>query len=181
MLGVKLIQLDDLDANLIHRLLCEKLQEAKNTLDILMKTKNRDITYTERCMLPPTLCKLSQEELQEEINPWISLVHRIEDLINQYTPKDFDTATNYYNPEYRHKLNINLSADNFKYFGEALDSISKSVADYPLRKELGELEPIKKYMDRHEVVLDLISPEAWDGKLHICESMDDRPQRKKKK
>lgn len=78
------ITFNELDAALIHGALKDKLTQVKDDLDILNLTKKRDLTETERYALPTNLQHLSQEELTEQIDPWISLKMHYEYLINTF-------------------------------------------------------------------------------------------------
>jgi len=73
----------------VHYALCQSLKEVESTLAILERLQNpdhsdRELTFAERRMLPTTLTDLSREELLEQIDPWITLVDTLKDLIREF-------------------------------------------------------------------------------------------------
>lgn len=80
----KTITIDDLDAALILPGLKERLQQVNADIALLMLTKKRDLTDQEREELPTNLQHFPQEELREQIDPWISLRMHLESLIETF-------------------------------------------------------------------------------------------------
>jgi|GEM_PF-4315364 len=73
-------------APLVHWALCQNLKENESTLRILQRIpkEDRDLTFTERRMLPLTLRDLAKDELLEQIDPWITAVDTCKGLIKEF-------------------------------------------------------------------------------------------------
>ena len=67
------LEVDSHDLWSFRHALGRGLKETIGELTILRKTKDRDLTVSERACLPVGLRQLSREDLQEQIDPWISL------------------------------------------------------------------------------------------------------------
>jgi hypothetical protein len=68
------IEVDEHDACALAHAASEQLTKAKGELGLLFRFKDGDAQVL-RCYLPKTLFNLSREEIVEQIDPWISLVH----------------------------------------------------------------------------------------------------------
>lgn len=88
-------QLSEMDAMLVRGALADRVKEVRSELEILRVTKERDLTEWERSLLPHTLrfkderddkhrlITTTREELQEQIDPWITYVDHFESLLQQ--------------------------------------------------------------------------------------------------
>lgn len=85
--GTKLIEVSRHDLPVVQHALVKQLQRVQSELKILRFSRERDLTRVERWQLPANLQQLSQEELQEQVDPWISLEMTVQGLI-----EDFDDA-----------------------------------------------------------------------------------------
>ena len=81
------------DAPVVIHALCKRLKEVSQELAILRLTKDRDLTREERWQLPANLQQFSREELQEQIDPWISLEDTTFDLIQRYVEAEQGTKS----------------------------------------------------------------------------------------
>ena len=102
-LRTKLVEVCEHDGPVIRHALAQRLKAVTKELEILRISKERDLTEIERFQLPG-LARLSngqvgtgrspaaREELQEQINPWVSLQMTLEDLISQFTFPDMSSA-----------------------------------------------------------------------------------------
>jgi hypothetical protein len=79
----QLVEIDAHDAHFICYSLAQGLKKEKQELQILQETKTRDLTTVEKHMLPGSLCRYTRSELQEQIDPWITLVDHYQDLIEK--------------------------------------------------------------------------------------------------
>lgn len=80
------IPVDAHDACVIHGALIDGLAEAQLHLSVIKISKDRELTPVEQRMLPWTMSDASREEVQEQIDPWCSLVSTYQHLIDIYDP-----------------------------------------------------------------------------------------------
>lgn len=71
------------DCCVIKYALARHLKDTEHALSLLKISKDRPLTKLERLMLPENLQRLSDEELRENVDPWITLVMHIKDLIEK--------------------------------------------------------------------------------------------------
>lgn len=83
--STKTIKVDSHSALLIRHALVKRLQLVDSELETLMIAKKRNLTTEERWRLPGNLQLKVREELKDQIDPWISLKHQLEDLIKEFT------------------------------------------------------------------------------------------------
>ena len=88
-------QLSEREAMLIRGALADQVKKVRTELEIIRITKERDLTEWERALLPHTLrfknerdesghlINSTREELQEQIDPWITYVDCHEYLLRQ--------------------------------------------------------------------------------------------------
>lgn len=74
--------------------LAQELKRVRQELVMIKEGANRDLVSWEKSMLPSTLQQASQQDLKENINPWITL----EDYIGD-TLKDMESAYMQYQHE----------------------------------------------------------------------------------
>ena len=88
----KLLVVDEYFSPLIRGALKDRLTRVKVEVEWLKLCNLRDLTADERTTyLPENLRAMTQEELQEQINPWISLQMAYESLIEDYVfPEEED-------------------------------------------------------------------------------------------
>ena len=77
----------------IQHALVQRLKIVRAELDVIMVAPYRVLTQAERWMLPSNLQELTEEQLQEQVDPWISLKDTLEWLIDLFEepkrePKD---------------------------------------------------------------------------------------------
>jgi hypothetical protein len=82
---IKKIRIDEHDAPVVAYALVKQMQRTKSELEALRIAQGRDLTKEERWLLPANLQYLPREELQEQIDPWISLIQAQEWLIKTFT------------------------------------------------------------------------------------------------
>ena len=80
---IVMLKLDKDDAHFIWHQLADGFARVKQELEILRITKERELTKVEKSMLPATLFRYSREQLQEQIDPWISYLQHFIWLMNQ--------------------------------------------------------------------------------------------------
>lgn len=80
---VVILTWDHSDADLVLYALCRRLRDVEKDLALLRIANERELTRSERAMLPSQLFRFSREELQEQINPWDFLQDHIIYLIRQ--------------------------------------------------------------------------------------------------
>jgi hypothetical protein len=66
------LQLDDRDAYVIRGALADRVKKVSAELEVLKISKDRDLTDYEKSLLPLSLMKRGREELQEQIDSWVS-------------------------------------------------------------------------------------------------------------
>lgn len=81
---MKTVQICEHDACVVRCALSKRLKDVTAELAILRITQDRDLSSEERWQLPANLQPMPREELQEQINPWISLRDTIEYLIKEF-------------------------------------------------------------------------------------------------
>tara|TARA_Y100000034_G_C6892579_1_gene410913 strand:- start:193 stop:519 length:327 start_codon:yes stop_codon:yes gene_type:complete len=91
----KQITINEYDACVIRGCLMTRLKEVRADIELFRIAKSRDLTREERYALPYTmreggLFSLSREEIEEQINPWISLQMVLEEALKDYTFDDLD-------------------------------------------------------------------------------------------
>jgi len=80
----KLVEISDYYAPLIQYALAQRLKQTTRELELLKLTRERDLSPVERWQLPSNLQRLRQDQLQEYIDPWISLQSTFETLILEF-------------------------------------------------------------------------------------------------
>jgi len=80
---IRNIKLNEHSLPVLRYALAQRSKTVAAELAVLCLTKQRDLTETERWQLPANLQQLSQEQLQEQIFPWSTLLEVIEYLIQQ--------------------------------------------------------------------------------------------------
>ena len=85
----KTIEIDQHSSSCVFWSLCQRLKEVNQELSILRIANVRNLTNSERWQLPINLKKMSREELQEQIDPWRTLISEIEDLAKTFDPSTF--------------------------------------------------------------------------------------------
>lgn len=89
MLKKKMMELCEYDTIPILYCLREGLTRARHDFDLLLISKERDLTSDERGELPSTLVELTREQLREQIDPWYSLVVHYEYLVHEFDPDNW--------------------------------------------------------------------------------------------
>jgi len=93
------LDLEEDDAHLIIFALSKQLKQVKSDLAVLRIAKDRDLTKSERCMLPNlSIFKPTREQIAEQIDPWISLEDEYEYLIKTIV-KAKEQVENYFKEE----------------------------------------------------------------------------------
>lgn len=72
------------DAQVVLYSLAQRLKAVNAEISILKLTRDRDLTREERWQLPAHLQQLTQKELEEQIDAWITLQMAIEGLIKDF-------------------------------------------------------------------------------------------------
>ncbi len=67
------LEIDLHDLCIFRCALAKQIKVVSAEVEILKKTRERDLTQPERWQLPANIQQMTQEELQEQIDPWISL------------------------------------------------------------------------------------------------------------
>lgn len=80
----KLVEISYHSLPVVQHALVQRLKEVEAELQLLRIARERDLTRIERWQLPSNLQKLTQEELAEQIDPWITLRDTIADLIKEF-------------------------------------------------------------------------------------------------
>lgn len=78
------ITVDSHDACVIKYSLECQCARVKDELAALKISKDRELSQFEREYLPPNIADYSRDELKEQIDPWISLLHHYESLIERF-------------------------------------------------------------------------------------------------
>jgi hypothetical protein len=85
-----ILHLDKDDAHVVLYALSRRMREVEADLSILLISRARDLTLTEKAMLPPQLLEAGDDDderlghkLREQIDPWISLRDHLAFLIKQ--------------------------------------------------------------------------------------------------
>ena len=86
------LSFDHRDACLMLGALRDSLAKEHGTLAMLLLTRERDLERFERFMLPHNLRQLSREDLQEQIDAWISLCDQIKWLIKEFEKVERETS-----------------------------------------------------------------------------------------
>ena len=81
----KTIEIHEHNASVIRCALSQRLKTVTQELRILQISKERDLTEIEQFQLPPNIARFSREELQEQIDPWVSLKMTLETLIRDFS------------------------------------------------------------------------------------------------
>jgi hypothetical protein len=71
-------------AQLVEHALINRLEAAKEVLEILRRSDHAPLTQFERNKLPDTLKDETKEELVEQIDSWRSLINQIECVITDF-------------------------------------------------------------------------------------------------
>lgn len=105
-------ELDERDASLFSYALERRLKTVKSTLQLLLLTRERDLTQEERLQLSPTLlAELTREELQEQIDSWISLRDDLIYWIKKLDPRQWPDVVWY----------GGIAYDSPSYYGRKLE------------------------------------------------------------
>jgi len=80
----KTIEICEHDACVVRHALAQQLKRVSAEIVILKLTKTRDLNQEERWQLPANLQQMSRSDLQEQIDPWISLEMTIQGLIDTF-------------------------------------------------------------------------------------------------
>jgi hypothetical protein len=81
----KLVDIFEHSAFVVVHALEVRLKVVQEELALLRHTRQRDLTPVERLQLQDNLQELSQEELAEQIDPWITLEDTIKGLIEDFS------------------------------------------------------------------------------------------------
>ncbi len=84
---IVVLKLDKDDVHFIWYHLVQGLKKVQQELDLLQIANERELTAVEKAMLPFQLMKLTREEMQEQINPWITYRDHFEHLMDLLKPK----------------------------------------------------------------------------------------------
>lgn len=79
-----IIEIDDHDVPVVKCALAKRLKHVTAEFNILLHTRNRELSQEEKWQLPSNLQMLSREELQEQIDPWRTLQDTIVYLIGKF-------------------------------------------------------------------------------------------------
>jgi hypothetical protein len=83
-LATKLVEVSEYYTPLVTHALEERLKIVEAELVVLLNATNRELTVAERMQLPESLRDLPIEELEEQVDPWITLRDSIKDLMEQF-------------------------------------------------------------------------------------------------
>lgn len=81
---MKKVEIDEHDVSVITHALAKRLKDVTAEFNILLHTRNRELSQEEKWQLPANLQMLSRDELQEQINPWRTLQDTITYLIGKF-------------------------------------------------------------------------------------------------
>ena len=81
----KTVEFTEHDSGPILHALKKQLGVAKTDLNHMKMSLERELTHFERNQMSEALRGMSREELEEQINPWISLVMLYEHWIAKFT------------------------------------------------------------------------------------------------
>lgn len=81
----KTVDISEHSAPIVIHALETRLKIVQLELMLLRISRERDLTHIERSQLQTNLQELSQEELKEQVDPWITLEDIIKDLIEKFT------------------------------------------------------------------------------------------------
>ena len=88
----KYVAIHEHDASVVRHALAQRYKTVTKELEILQISKERDLDEIERFQLPPNLRRFSQEELREQINPWISLQMTLAGLMRDFAFENASSA-----------------------------------------------------------------------------------------
>ena len=74
------VQWDEFDGRMLLYAVVQQLKRVRQETEILKIAADRELTMTERMMLPATLRRDSRQELVEQIDPWVGDVLHLESL-----------------------------------------------------------------------------------------------------
>jgi hypothetical protein len=77
------IPIDDYDCTLIHSILVKGLQKAEKQLESIRRFVAKEV---DRSYLPDTLKHLPPEEIEQQIDPWRSMVSHYQTLVDTFAP-----------------------------------------------------------------------------------------------
>jgi len=81
----KLVDISEYNMLVVVHALEVRLKVVQEELALLHHTRQRDLTSVERLQLQENLQELSQEELAEQVDSWISLEDTIKSLIEDFS------------------------------------------------------------------------------------------------
>lgn len=87
-----IVEVDSHSAMMVSYALALRLMQVSYELDILKRTKIRDLKQIERFALPSNLQGMTQEQLQEQIDPWITLEEELNHWMQQFQPPEKQDA-----------------------------------------------------------------------------------------
>lgn len=77
------LELDERQSSLIRSALAEHVKKVSAELEVLKISKDRDLNFWEKSLLPFSLRNCDRYELQEQINAWDSYLDDYKDLLKQ--------------------------------------------------------------------------------------------------
>ncbi len=84
--------LDNFDCHILLCALRERWRTEAGTLRVLRISRRRKLTRVERFLLPLNLQLLSDKELSEQVDAWISLIQQIKHLMKQIEKSELMTT-----------------------------------------------------------------------------------------
>ena len=82
------VEIDAHSAMLVEYALARRLIQVSHELEILKRTRIRELMPIERWELPSNLQRMTREQLQEQIDPWITLEDSLNHWMKQFVRPD---------------------------------------------------------------------------------------------